>query len=45
MMFFCEFEKKHKVAEQMWRMGATPAEFAFEEEGLQTWRSDGSHTG
>lgn len=40
MMFYCEFEKKHKVAEQLRKMGATPTEYAFEEEGLQTWRTD-----
>jgi D-glycero-alpha-D-manno-heptose-7-phosphate kinase len=40
MMFYCEFEKKHKVAEQLRRMGALPTEFAFETEGLQTWRTD-----
>lgn len=40
MMFYCEFEKKHKVAEHLRKMGASPTEFAFEEEGLQTWRVD-----
>ncbi len=38
MMFYCEFQKKHLVAQQLRKMGATPAEFAFEPKGLQTWR-------
>jgi D-glycero-alpha-D-manno-heptose-7-phosphate kinase len=40
MIFYCEFEKRHKVAEQLRKMGAIPAEFAFEADGLQTWRID-----
>jgi D-glycero-alpha-D-manno-heptose-7-phosphate kinase len=39
MMFYCEFEKRHIVAEQLQRMGAVPMEFAFEASGLQTWRA------
>ncbi len=39
MMFYCEFEKKHKVAERLRSIGAIPTEFAFETEGLQTWRT------
>jgi len=39
MMFYCEFEKKHKVAQRLRAMGAAPTEFAFEKEGLQTWRT------
>ncbi len=41
-MFYCEFEKKHKVAARLRAMGAIPTEFAFEEDGLQTWRADDS---
>ena len=40
MMFYCEFQKRHLVAEQLRRMGAVAAEFAFEPNGLQTWRAD-----
>ncbi len=40
MMFYCEFEKRHKVAEQLRKMGLVPMEFAFEPAGLQTWRAD-----
>jgi D-glycero-alpha-D-manno-heptose-7-phosphate kinase len=39
MMFYCEFEKKHKVAERLRSLGAVQTEFAFETEGLQTWRT------
>ncbi len=38
MIFYCEYEKKHKVAAHLRSMGATPTEFAFAHEGLQTWR-------
>jgi D-glycero-alpha-D-manno-heptose-7-phosphate kinase len=38
MLLYCEFEKKHKVADAMKKLGATPTEFAFESRGLQTWR-------
>jgi D-glycero-alpha-D-manno-heptose-7-phosphate kinase len=37
MLLYCEFEKKHKVAEAMKKLGASP-EFAFESRGLQSWR-------
>jgi D-glycero-alpha-D-manno-heptose-7-phosphate kinase len=38
MLLYCQFEKKHKVAESLKAMGALPTEFAFERRGLQTWR-------
>lgn len=38
MMFYCEFERKHRVAERLRQMGAVATEFAFEQNGLQTWR-------
>jgi D-glycero-alpha-D-manno-heptose-7-phosphate kinase len=38
MLFYCEFEKRHKVAEALKQLGATPTEFAFESRGLQAWR-------
>jgi D-glycero-alpha-D-manno-heptose-7-phosphate kinase len=38
MLLYCQFEKKHKVAEALKRLGASPTEFAFERRGLQTWR-------
>jgi len=43
-LFYCCFEKKHKVAEAMRAMGAMPVDFAFEPEGLQTWRVHESGT-
>lgn len=38
MLMYCQFEKKHKVAEALKKLGALPTEFAFESRGLQTWR-------
>lgn len=38
MLLYCQFEKKHKVAEALKQLGATPTEFAFEARGLQSWR-------
>jgi D-glycero-alpha-D-manno-heptose-7-phosphate kinase len=38
-LFYCQFENKHRVAEALKRMGAIPKEFAFEGNGLQTWRA------
>jgi D-glycero-alpha-D-manno-heptose-7-phosphate kinase len=38
MMFYCEFEKKHKVAEALRALGVTTTEFTFEANGMQTWR-------
>lgn len=38
MLFYCQFEKRHKVAEALKKLGASPTEFAFESRGLQSWR-------
>jgi D-glycero-alpha-D-manno-heptose-7-phosphate kinase len=38
MLLYCQFEKKHRVAEAVKKLGASPTEFAFESYGLQTWR-------
>jgi D-glycero-alpha-D-manno-heptose-7-phosphate kinase len=38
MLFYCQFEKRHKVAEALKQLGASPTEFAFESRGLQAWR-------
>jgi galactokinase/mevalonate kinase-like predicted kinase len=40
-MLYCEYEKKHKVAEAVRKLGGVPAEFSFEFHGLQTWRRNG----
>jgi D-glycero-alpha-D-manno-heptose-7-phosphate kinase len=37
MLFYCEFDRKHRVAEALTRMGGTVTEFAFESDGLTTW--------
>lgn len=38
MLFYCRFERKHRVAEALKKLGAQPAEFGFDFHGLQTWR-------
>ena len=45
MLFYCQFERKHKVAEALKKLGAVPMEFAFEPQGLQTWRIHESRSG
>lgn len=39
LMIYCRFDKKHKVAERLERMGGDILDFQFEEKGLQTWRT------
>jgi D-glycero-alpha-D-manno-heptose-7-phosphate kinase len=39
MMLYCEFERKHIVADSVRRLGGIPTKFAFEKRGMQTWRS------
>jgi D-glycero-alpha-D-manno-heptose-7-phosphate kinase len=38
MMFYCEFNRKHKVAEALKKQGGTISDFSFDLHGLQTWR-------
>jgi D-glycero-alpha-D-manno-heptose-7-phosphate kinase len=38
MLFYCDYRRKHKVAEALEKMGVTVAEFDFDFEGLRTWR-------
>jgi D-glycero-alpha-D-manno-heptose-7-phosphate kinase len=38
MLLYCQFEKKHRVAEALKHLGASATEFAFESRGLQTWK-------
>ncbi|MHA1380642.1 MAG: GHMP family kinase ATP-binding protein [Candidatus Helarchaeota archaeon] len=38
MLFYCFFERKHKVAEALMKLGASITDFAFEFNGLQTWQ-------
>lgn len=42
LLFYCLFDKKHKVAETLKKLGGTITDFAFEDHGLQTWRVDES---
>jgi D-glycero-alpha-D-manno-heptose-7-phosphate kinase len=37
MFFYCQFDKKHRVAEQLERLGAQVVDFSFDLRGLQTW--------
>jgi D-glycero-alpha-D-manno-heptose-7-phosphate kinase len=37
-LFFCDFKKKHRVAEALGKLGVTAVEFSFEPRGLTTWR-------
>jgi len=41
LLLYCEYEKKHKVAEALRKIGGVPTEFGFEFHGLQTWRMNG----
>ena len=41
MLFFCEFPKKHRVAEALERAGGQVVEFGFEPHGVQTWEARG----
>jgi D-glycero-alpha-D-manno-heptose-7-phosphate kinase len=45
LLFYCCFERKHRVAEVVRSLGAAPVEFAFEANGLQTWRVHERGTG
>ena len=38
-LFYCDFAKKHRVAEALVRFGATVTEFSFDNKGLTTWRA------
>jgi D-glycero-alpha-D-manno-heptose-7-phosphate kinase len=40
MLFYCEFHKKHRVADALTRLGGQVTEFAFEHDGLTTWSMD-----
>jgi D-glycero-alpha-D-manno-heptose-7-phosphate kinase len=37
-VFYCEFSRKHRLAEALERAGAMVSEFSFESRGLSTWR-------
>jgi len=42
MVFYCQFDRKHRVAELLSKMGGLPTGYAFEPYGLQTWKVDES---
>lgn len=37
LLFLCEYDKKHKVAQALQEIGGGITQFAFEAKGLQTW--------
>jgi D-glycero-alpha-D-manno-heptose-7-phosphate kinase len=39
-LLYCRYDRKHQVAARMIKLGATVDEFAFEPNGLRTWRVD-----
>jgi D-glycero-alpha-D-manno-heptose-7-phosphate kinase len=39
LLLFCEFDKKHIVAEELEKLGGQFVQFNFERRGLQTWRA------
>jgi D-glycero-alpha-D-manno-heptose-7-phosphate kinase len=39
LLLYCDFRRKHKVAEALIGLGASVTEFAFEHRGLMTWRT------
>jgi D-glycero-alpha-D-manno-heptose-7-phosphate kinase len=39
MLFFCEFESKHKVADALSRIGCSWQEVTFSTQGVTTWRT------
>jgi D-glycero-alpha-D-manno-heptose-7-phosphate kinase len=38
-LFYCDFKRKHRVADALERVGITATEFSFEPRGLTTWRA------
>lgn len=38
-LFYCDFARKHRLAEALTRMGGVVTDFAFEPQGLTTWRA------
>jgi len=38
-LFYCDFFRKHRVADALERVGITATEFSFEPRGLTTWRA------
>jgi D-glycero-alpha-D-manno-heptose-7-phosphate kinase len=38
-LFYCDFTRRHRLAEDLTRMGASVTDFSFEPRGLTTWRA------
>jgi D-glycero-alpha-D-manno-heptose-7-phosphate kinase len=38
-LFYCDFTRKHRVAEALEKLGAEVTEFSFERKGLTTWKA------
>ena len=38
MIFICEFEKRHLVADELIRLGLSVSEFTFTKHGVTTWK-------
>ena len=38
-LFYCDFTRKHRLAEALTRMGGVVTDVAFERRGLTTWRA------
>lgn len=38
-LFYCDFKRKHRVADALERIGVTATDFSFEPRGLTTWRA------
>ena len=39
-LFYCDFDKKHVLAEKLEALGAKIVEFGFDLRGLQTWQAN-----
>jgi D-glycero-alpha-D-manno-heptose-7-phosphate kinase len=39
MVFYCDFQRRHKVAEALIKHGVTVTDFSFDGNGLTTWRA------
>src|SRR5215210_3528092 len=39
MLFYCDVQRRHKVAEALVKHGATVTDFSFDSQGLTTWRA------
>ena len=40
MFFICEYDRKHRVANELTKLGVDIATYNFDKYGLQTWRYD-----